>query len=38
MTEAGIVAYFGVFLTCWAAGFALSWKILQFKKMAEEIT
>lgn len=38
MIEADILAYFGVFLTSWAIGFSIAYKILNFKKFAESIS
>ena len=37
MNELTMLEYFGIFATSWAFGFALSYKILTFKKLADEV-
>ncbi|SFJ82468.1 hypothetical protein SAMN05216429_106131 [Marinobacter persicus] len=37
MNELTMLEYSGIFAACWAFGFALSYKILAFKKLADEV-
>lgn len=37
MNELEMLEYFGIFAGCWAIGFGISYKILTFKKLADEV-
>lgn len=38
MTELSMLEYAGAFLTCWAIGYSISYKLLVFKKLADEVS
>jgi len=38
VNELSILQYAGIFLTCWATGYSISYKILTFKKLADEVS
>lgn len=37
MNEMAMLEYAGIFTICWAVGFSISYKILTFKKFADEV-
>jgi len=38
MNESDLLQYFGYFVVAWVSGYAISLKILTFKKFADEVS